>query len=70
MSNHDSLAAKLKEGAGRALLGGFIVHLALGTAYCWANNTLYVTSNLRAAHPDLTYDGAQLSFYIRFIATT
>jgi len=58
MSDHGSLVVRLKEGAGRALLGGFIVHLALGTAYCWANNTLYVTSSLRAVHPDLTYDGS------------
>lgn len=57
MPDDDSLASRLKSGAGRALAGGFIVHLALGTMYCWANNTLYVTSSLRQAHHELSYDG-------------
>ena len=41
------LLVALRRGAARPLLGGFLVHLCLGTVYAWANTTTYATSALR-----------------------
>mmetsp|Transcript_10470 Transcript_10470/g.11278 ORF Transcript_10470/g.11278 Transcript_10470/m.11278 type:complete len:498 (-) Transcript_10470:327-1820(-) len=38
------------------VLGGFLIHLVLGTLYVWANITNAVTSYLRQFNPTLTYD--------------
>jgi len=43
------------DGAWRSLLGGFLVHVALGTVYCWASNTAYITSAIREKHHYVTY---------------
>jgi hypothetical protein len=32
-----------------------MVHVALGTVYCWASNTAYITSALRDRHHYITY---------------
>ena len=39
----------------RVMLGGFIVHLCLGTLYLWAVISPAVTAHLRSYEPDLTY---------------
>jgi MFS family permease len=38
------------------VLGGFLIHLVLGTLYCWANITSAVTSLIRRTEPDITYN--------------
>ncbi len=39
-----------------ALVGGFFLHLTLGTLYCFGNMNTYMTSYLRKhVHPDLAY---------------
>ena len=38
------------------VLGGFLIHLVLGTLYCWANLTTYVTARLRLFDGSLTYE--------------
>lgn len=38
------------------VLGGFLIHLVLGSLYVWANITSAVTSYLRQYQPELTYD--------------
>ena len=40
----------------RCVVGGFLIHLVLGTLYVWANTTSYVTSYLRRFDPSLTYN--------------
>ena len=38
------------------LIGGFALHLTLGTLYCFGNMNTYMTSYLRKhANPDITY---------------
>ena len=40
-----------------ALIGGFSLHLTLGTLYCFGNLNTYITSYLRKnVNPDLTYN--------------
>jgi len=53
--NKPDLLAALRSGAWVPLLGGFLIHLTLGTVYCWASNTLYVTSALRDEHQTISY---------------
>jgi len=39
-----------------ALIGGFSLHLTLGTLYCFGNLTSYMTSYLRQhVHPNIQY---------------
>jgi MFS family permease len=38
------------------VVGGFCIHLVLGTLYCWANVTSAVTSRLRSVDPSVTYN--------------
>ena len=39
-----------------ALVGGFALHLTLGTLYCFGNMSTYMTSYLRKhVNPDITY---------------
>jgi MFS family permease len=33
------------------LIGGFLLHLTLGTIYCWSIQTVYITSYLRSIQP-------------------
>ncbi len=40
----------------RCVIGGFTVHLVLGTLYCWGIITTAVTAHLRRYSPDLTYN--------------
>ncbi|GMH56422.1 hypothetical protein TrRE_jg6750, partial [Triparma retinervis] len=40
--------------AARVLLGGFLLHLVLGTIYMWGNISIYVTSYLREYNSDAT----------------
>lgn len=42
--------------------GGFLIHLVLGTLYCWANITSAVTSYIRIYDPSVTY-GQTLGVY-------
>jgi len=44
------------------IAGGFLMHLALGTIYCWGNLTTYVTSYLRRYDPSVTLDKTLLVF--------
>jgi hypothetical protein len=44
--------------------GGFLVHLVLGTLYCWGNITTYVTARLRLFDPSVTYDHTILVFAV------
>ena len=52
------MASKTKPSNGhafRVIIGGTLLHLALGTIYCWGNASIYVTSWLRSVDdPDLT----------------
>ena len=36
------------------VFGGFLIHLVLGTLYCWANLTSAITSYLRVNNADHT----------------
>ncbi len=39
-----------------SLIGGFSIHLTLGTLYCFGNMSTYMTSYLRKhVHPNITY---------------
>lgn len=40
----------------KTVAGGFLVHLVLGTLYCWANITSSVTSYLRVYDSSVTYN--------------
>eukprot|EP01041_Mallomonas_annulata_P000643 gene643-1243_t len=40
----------------QCVIGGFLVHLVLGTLYCWGNFTTYVTAHLRIYDPSVTYE--------------
>lgn len=40
----------------RTVLGGFIIHLVLGTLYIWGNITNVVTSYLRRFDDSITYN--------------
>ena len=44
------------------VIGGFLVHLVLGTLYCWGNLTTYVTARLRLFDASITYDRTLLVF--------
>ena len=37
-------------------MGGFLIHLVLGTLYCWGNITTFVTSHVRKYDSSITYD--------------
>eukprot|EP01064_Diplonema_japonicum_P036302 TRINITY_DN8112_c0_g1_i1.p1 TRINITY_DN8112_c0_g1~~TRINITY_DN8112_c0_g1_i1.p1 ORF type:complete len:501 (+),score=72.83 TRINITY_DN8112_c0_g1_i1:29-1504(+) len=37
------------------LAAGVLIHLCLGTTYCWGNMTTYITSYLRRSHPSVQY---------------
>ena len=45
-----------------ALLGGFLIHLSLGTLYLWSNITIAVTSYLRSFDSTITYDDTLLVY--------
>lgn len=55
LETSETLGQLLARGAWRPLLGGFFIHLALGTLYCWANVSTYVTSALREDHSVVSY---------------
>ena len=44
------------------VIGGFLVHLVLGTLYCWANLTTYVTARMRLFEPSITYERTLLVY--------
>ena len=44
------------------VIGGFLVHLVLGTLYCWANLTTYVTARMRLFDSSVTYERTLLVF--------
>jgi OFA family oxalate/formate antiporter-like MFS transporter len=44
------------------VLGGFLLHLVLGTLYMFANITTYITAHLRNYEPTVTYDDMILVF--------
>ena len=44
------------------VIGGFLVHLVLGTLYCWGNLTTYVTARLRLFDASISYDRTLLVF--------
>mmetsp|Transcript_7305 Transcript_7305/g.9755 ORF Transcript_7305/g.9755 Transcript_7305/m.9755 type:complete len:487 (-) Transcript_7305:93-1553(-) len=50
----------------KILVGGFSIHLMLGTLYCWGNLTTYITSYLRCYQDDLTYADT-LDIYISIL---
>jgi MFS family permease len=50
-----TLWSALRQGGWSPLLGGFMVHLTLGTMYCWASNTSYITSAMREGDHSITY---------------
>ena len=37
-------------------IGGFLIHLVLGTLYCFGNLTTYITSYLRKFDNTITYE--------------
>jgi MFS family permease len=51
----------------KSVLGGFLIHLVLGTLYNWANITSAVTSYIRAFNPSITYSDT-LSVYTTMLA--
>ena len=51
----------------KPVLGGFCIHLVLGTLYLWANITNVVTSHLRKYDSSITYDRT-LIVYISAVA--
>ena len=56
--------------AARVILGGTLLHFALGTIYCWGNSSIYVTSWLRTvdSNPDLTTKDTLVVFSSALIA--
>jgi MFS family permease len=46
----------------KTVIGGFLIHLVLGTLYCWANITSAVTSYIRQYEPTLTYNDTILVY--------
>ena len=46
----------------KSVMGGFMIHLVLGTLYLWGNITPYVTSHLRKYDANITYGQTILVF--------
>jgi len=42
--------------------GGFLIHIVLGSLYCWANLTSAITSRIRRFHSDVTYNDTLIIF--------
>lgn len=42
--------------------GGFLIHIVLGSLYCWANLTSAITSRIRQFHGDVTYNDTLIIF--------
>lgn len=40
----------------RAIFGGFLIHMMIGTFYLWGNINIYVTSYMRYKKSDVTTD--------------
>ena len=62
---------QLKISGWSCVIGGFAIHLVLGTLYIWANITSAVTSYLRRYDPSVTYlryDSDSLSIYSASLA--
>lgn len=53
--------------AARVSVGGFLLHLCLGTMYCWGNLTTYITSYLRGFEPDLSTSSTLVVFGLAMI---
>lgn len=51
----------------RCVMGGFAVHLVLGSLYCWSNITMAVTSYIREYHGNVSY-GDTLAVYASQLA--
>lgn len=56
----DELSASFKGWS--TVCGGFLIHIVLGSLYCWANLTSAITSRLRLFHPDLAYSDTLIVF--------
>eukprot|EP00004_Rigifila_ramosa_P018761 TRINITY_DN4705_c0_g1_i1.p1 TRINITY_DN4705_c0_g1~~TRINITY_DN4705_c0_g1_i1.p1 ORF type:complete len:478 (-),score=108.35 TRINITY_DN4705_c0_g1_i1:52-1425(-) len=52
----------MKRRANMALAGAFLVHLALGSVYCWGNFTTYYTSWLVCEGKDTDYDETNYAY--------
>ena len=46
----------------RNAIGGFLIHLTLGSLYVWGNITNSVTSHLRRFQPEVTYNDTNIVF--------
>ena len=45
-----------------SLLGGFLIHLMIGTFNLWGNISVYITSYLRTISDDITIDDMNSTF--------
>ena len=48
----------------KTTIGGFCIHLVLGTLYLWGNVTFYVTPYLRKFSPEVTYNNTLIVYAI------
>jgi hypothetical protein len=46
----------------KSVIGGFFIHLVLGTLYLWGNITQAVTAHLRKYDPSITYNDTLLVY--------
>ena len=63
MNRFQNMTKRQLSGA-RTVLGGFFIHLVLGSLYIWANITDAVTSYLRIYQPSLTYSDTLVVFAV------
>lgn len=52
----------------QTVIGGFVVHLVLGTLYCWANITSAVTSFIRKHQSDVTYNDTLMIYAFQLVS--